>query len=51
MPAAMSRFFEGHGVLDADYERGDGSRFAALLLPGRTPTPLAGIALIVIDSH
>jgi hypothetical protein len=52
IPAAMNRFLDRHGVLDADYERAAAtdSRFAALLLPGRTPTPLAGNALIVIDS-
>lgn len=48
----MNRFLDRHGVLDVDYERAaeaDG-RFRALLLPGRTPTPLAGNALVIIDS-
>ena len=52
IPAAMNLFLDRHGVLDADYERaavGD-ARFRALLLPDRTPTPLAGRALVVIDS-
>ena len=51
-PAAMNRFLDRHGVLDADYERAakDDPRFAALLLPDRTPTPLAGDALVIVDS-
>jgi lipoprotein-anchoring transpeptidase ErfK/SrfK len=52
IPAAMNRFLDRHGILDADYERaakGD-PRFEALLLPDRTPTPLAGNALVVVDS-
>lgn len=52
IPSAMNLFLDRHGVLDADYEQaavGD-ARFRALLLPDRTPTPLAGRALVVIDS-
>ena len=52
IPAAMNRFLDRHGILDADYERaakGD-PRFDALLLPHRTPTPLAGNMLVVVDS-
>jgi len=52
IPAAMNRFLDRHGILDADYEqvaKGD-PRFEALLLPTRTPTPLAGNALVVVDS-
>ena len=52
IPAAMNRFLDRHGILDADYERaakGD-ARFDALLLPDRTPTPLAGNMLVVVDS-
>ena len=52
IPAAMNRFLDHHGVLDADYERaarGD-VRYAALLLPDRRPTPLAGEALVIVDS-
>jgi len=50
--AAMNRFLDRHGVLDADYERAahDDARFGALLLPGRQPTPLAGDALVIVDS-
>jgi hypothetical protein len=52
VPAAMNRFLDRHGILDADYERAakDDPRFEALLLPDRTPTPLAGNALVVVDS-
>jgi lipoprotein-anchoring transpeptidase ErfK/SrfK len=52
VPAAMNRFLDRHGVLDADYERAakDDPRFAALLLPDRVPTPLAGDALVIVDS-
>jgi hypothetical protein len=52
IPAAMNRFLDRHGILDADYERAAASdpRFVALLLPDRVPTPLAGDALIIIDS-
>jgi hypothetical protein len=52
IPAAMNRFLDRHGVLDADYERaaqGDPG-FAALLSADHTPTPLAGNMLVIIDS-
>jgi hypothetical protein len=50
--AAMNRFLDRHGVLDADYEQAarDDARFDELLLPGREPTPLAGDALVIVDS-
>ena len=52
VPAAVNRFMDRHGVLDLDYERAavDDIRYRALLLPDRLPTPLAGDALVVIDS-
>jgi hypothetical protein len=52
IPAAMNRFLDRHGVLDTDYERAatEDPRFAALLLPDRVPTPLAGDALVIVDS-
>ncbi len=52
IPAAMNRFLDRHGVLDADYERAAKSdiRFADLLLPDRKPTPLAGEALVIVNS-
>jgi hypothetical protein len=52
IPAPMDVFLDRHGVLDADYERAakTDKRYEALLLPDRIPTPLAGNALVVIDS-
>lgn len=52
IPAAMNRFLDMHGVLDADYERAaqDDVRVSSVLLPARQPSPLAGNALIVVDS-
>jgi hypothetical protein len=52
VPAAMNRFLDVHGVLDADYERDaqDDVRLSSVLLPDRQPTPLAGDALVVVDS-
>jgi hypothetical protein len=52
IPAAMNRFLDRHGILDADYElaaKGD-PRYAALLPRDGVPTPLAGEALVVVDS-
>ena len=48
----MNRFLDRHGILDADYERAakDDATFDGLLLPDRRPTPLAGNALVVVDS-
>ena len=52
IPAAMNRFLDRHGVLDADYERAakDDPRFEAVLLRERTSTLLAGNALVIVDS-
>jgi hypothetical protein len=52
VPATMNRFLDVHGVLDADYERAaqDDRRLRAVLLPEREPTPLAGNAMVVVDS-
>jgi len=52
VPATMNRFLDRHGVLDADYERAavDDVRYRALLLPDRVPSPLAGNAMVVVDS-
>jgi hypothetical protein len=52
IPATMNRFLDIHGVLDADYERAvrDDLRYSGVLLPERQPTPLAGDALVVVDS-
>ena len=52
IPSAMNRFLDNHGVLDADYERAaiTDIRFRTLLPPGRTPSLLAGTAMVVVDS-
>lgn len=52
IPDAMNRFLDRHGILDVDYERAArlDRRFAALLMPDRVQTPLAGNLLVVIDS-
>jgi lipoprotein-anchoring transpeptidase ErfK/SrfK len=52
IPDAMNRFLDRYGILDADYQDAakNDPRFAALLLRDRTPTPLAGDALVVVDS-
>jgi hypothetical protein len=52
IPATMNRFLDRHGILDADYQRAakDDPRVEAILLPDRTPTPLAGNALVIVDS-
>jgi hypothetical protein len=50
--ATMNRFLDVHGVLDADYERAavDDRRFQGILRSDREPTPLAGNAMVVVDS-
>jgi hypothetical protein len=52
VPAAMNRFLDVHGVLDADYELAarDNLRFRSILRLEREPSPLAGNAMIVVDS-
>ncbi len=52
IPAALNRFLDRHGVLDAEYEAAarDDLRYRALLPRDRTPTPLAGTALVVVNS-
>jgi hypothetical protein len=52
VPAAMNKFMDRHGVLDADYERAAtvDPTYRAVLPPNRVPTPLAGDLLVVIDS-
>jgi hypothetical protein len=48
---AMNRFLDRHGVIDAEIERQARyqPRVAALLLPDRAPTPIAGRMLVVVD--
>jgi hypothetical protein len=52
IPAAMNRFLDNHGVLDAEYERAAATeiRFRALLPKDRHPTTLAGNTMVVVDS-
>jgi len=52
LSSSMNRFLDHHGVLDADDEvrAVQDVRYRALLAPDRTPTPLAGRLLIVIDT-
>ena len=52
IPAAMNRFLDHYGVLDAEYEQAAASerRIAAVLAANREPTPLAGKLMVVIDS-
>jgi hypothetical protein len=51
IPAALNRFLDRHGVLDADYEaaaaRGE---LMWMLHPQRQPTPWPGRWLVVVDS-
>ena len=51
IPAAMNKFLDRHGVLDAGYEQAAPAdpRYAAVLLPERRPTPLAGDILVAMD--
>jgi hypothetical protein len=52
LPDALNRFLDRHGVIDAAIERlgeTDGG-YRALLSPELDPTPLAGDAVIVVDS-
>ena len=52
IPTEMNLFLDRHGVLDRDYRRAAASnrRFAALLAPDTSPTPLAGDKMVVLDS-
>jgi hypothetical protein len=52
IPAAMNRFLDRHGIIDADIERlaRKDAGYRALLSPELQPTPLAGDAVIVVDS-
>lgn len=52
IPAAMNRFLDRYGVLDARYDVAarTNPRIAAVLPPDRQPNPLAGDLLVVIDS-
>jgi hypothetical protein len=52
IPSSMNRFLDKQGVLDAGYEQAAVTdiRYRALLLRDRTGSPLAGDALVIVDS-
>lgn len=52
LPDAINRFLDRHGIIDADIERlGEtDAGYRGLLSPELQPTPLAGDAVIVVDS-
>ncbi len=52
LPDALNRFLDRHGIIDADLERlGETDiGYRALLSPDLDPTPIAGDAVIVVDS-
>ena len=52
IPAEMNRFLDGHSILDADYERTAtyDVAYRAILPQRRTPTPLAGDTLVIVNS-
>ncbi|WP_343713219.1 L,D-transpeptidase [Inquilinus sp.] len=52
VPGPMNVFLDRHGILDSDYEAAAKAdpRYEAVLRPDRTPTPLAGNMLVIVDS-
>ncbi|WP_395678248.1 hypothetical protein [Inquilinus sp.] len=52
VPGPMNVFLDRHGILDVDYEAAAKAdpRYEAVLRPDRTPTPLAGNMLVIVDS-
>ncbi|MFT8676307.1 MAG: L,D-transpeptidase [Acetobacter sp.] len=52
IPATLNVFLDRHGLLDVAYEQKAAvdRRFRALLRPDRTPSPLAGLAVLVVDT-
>ncbi|MFT8418890.1 MAG: L,D-transpeptidase [Acetobacter sp.] len=52
IPASLNIYIDRNGLLDAEYERkaATDKRFQALLRTDRTPSILAGLAVIVVDS-
>ncbi|WP_227323003.1 L,D-transpeptidase [Acidisoma silvae] len=52
LPEAVNRFLDRHGIIDADIEKlGETDNgYRALLSPYLTPTALAGVAVIVVDT-
>ena len=52
IPSTLNFFFDKHGLIDAEYERmaSIDERFKALLRADRTPSVLAGSAVVVVDT-
>lgn len=52
VPGPMNVFLDRNGILDVDYEAAAklDPRYDAVLRPDRTPTPLAGNMLVIVDS-
>lgn len=52
IPAALNIFIDRHGLLDVEYERKAAvdRRFKALLRADRTPSPISGLAVVVVDT-
>jgi hypothetical protein len=52
IPEALNRFLDRRGIIDADIEQlaETDVGYRALLSPYLTPTPIAGVAVIVVDS-
>lgn len=52
IPAKFNVFLDRHGLLDVEYEQAASydDRFKALLRKDRIPSPIAGEALVVVDS-
>lgn len=52
IPTSMNRFMDNHGLIDVLYEQAASYdiRFRSLLPKERTPTPIAGDAVVVVDS-
>lgn len=52
IPATFNVFMDRHGLLDVEYEQAASydDRFRALLRKDRTPSPIAGEVLVVVDS-
>lgn len=52
VPGPMNVFLDRNGILDIDYEAAAKAdpRYDAVLRPDRTPTPLAGNMLVIVDS-
>lgn len=52
IPSALDVFIDRHGLLDADYEHQAAidRRFKAVLRSDRIPSPISGLAVVVVDT-